>query len=263
MVSFLTVILISNAFCSSPAHTQTVSKSQALLLWEKAKAFEQKGLYLEAKKIYESFLEDKRLRKKAQKKKSSIQKDYEDLQIKILFSPLKTPDSFFHTVERGDTLYDLAKKYGTTIELIQRSNGLSGEKILDGKKLKIIRAKFSLVADKKTNRLILFADGKPLKQYRISTGLKGRTPTGTFKIINKVKNPTWYYGGKVVPPESPENILGSRWLGFDKAGYGIHGTTLPKSIGTHSSKGCIRMHNSDVEELYDIVPLGTEVVIKK
>ncbi len=258
---FLFGIFFLSSLGGVSVHAQTLSKSQAL--WDKAKVLERQGSYLEAKKIYEDFLEDKKLQKKIHKKKSSILRDYESLQMKILFSRLKTQDSLFHTVEKGDTLYDLAEKYGTTIELIQRSNGLEGEKILYGKKLKVSRSKFSVVVEKKENRLTLLADGKRFKRYRVSTGLKGKTPAGTFKIVSKVKNPTWYHGGKVIPPDSPENILGTRWLGFDKPGLGIHGTTLPKSIGTHSSKGCVRMYNSEVEELYDILPLGTQVTVKK
>ncbi len=47
-------------------------------------------------------------------------------------------------------------------------------------------------------------------------------------------------------------------LGF---GIGIHGTDEPQSVGTLCSSGCIRMLNSDIEELYDFVPVGTRVEI--
>ena len=56
-------------------------------------------------------------------------------------------------------------------------------------------------------------------------------------------------------------LLGSRWLGFNMPGYGIHGTIEPETIGKQVTAGCVRMRNSDVEELYDILPLGTEVSI--
>ena len=66
----------------------------------------------------------------------------------------------------------------------------------------------------------------------------------------------------MIPSESPENILGTRWLGFDMPGYGIHGTTQPDSIGKQATAGCVRMLNSEAEELYDLLPIGTEVTIK-
>jgi lipoprotein-anchoring transpeptidase ErfK/SrfK len=84
---------------------------------------------------------------------------------------------------------------------------------------------------------------------------------GNFKIVNKLINPPWFKAGAVVPPESPDNILGSRWMGFNLTGYGIHGTTEEETIGRQITQGCVRMTNSEVEELFAIVPTGTEVTI--
>ncbi len=50
-------------------------------------------------------------------------------------------------------------------------------------------------------------------------------------------------------------------MGFDLEGYGIHGTTESQSIGKQVTAGCIRMYNGDVQELYDIMPVGAEVII--
>ncbi len=79
--------------------------------------------------------------------------------------------------------------------------------------------------------------------------------------MNKLPNPTWFKAGAVVPPESPENVLGTRWMGFDLAGYGIHGTVEPQNLGKQVTQGCVRMANQDVEELYTIIPVGTEVTV--
>ena len=61
------------------------------------------------------------------------------------------------------------------------------------------------------------------------------------------------------------HLIGTRWIGFEDrpgaAGYGIHGTGDPNSIGRMLSEGCIRMLNADVEELYDFLVPGTEVKI--
>jgi len=51
-------------------------------------------------------------------------------------------------------------------------------------------------------------------------------------------NPTWFKAGAVVPAESPENVLGTRWMGFDLAGYGIHGTTEPKELVNRLLRVC-------------------------
>lgn len=230
-----------------------------LSTWEEARALVAEGAYLEAKEIYESLLANPDLGARA----AEVEKEYEALKIQILFSPLETPESIAHTIEPGDSLYELAKKYNTTVALLRKSNGIEGDKIIAGKKLKVNKAQFSIVIQKRRNRLTLLADANLLKRYRVATGKEGSTPAGVFKIVNKLENPTWYRAGAIVPPDSPDNILGSRWLGFDSPGYGIHGTTLPETIGQQASKGCIRMLNEDVEELYDIIPLGTEVEVRE
>jgi lipoprotein-anchoring transpeptidase ErfK/SrfK len=84
---------------------------------------------------------------------------------------------------------------------------------------------------------------------------------GAFKILVKLENPVWYKAGAVIPPESPDNVLGTRWMGFDLEGYGIHGTVDPDKIGQQVTSGCIRMRNEEVEELYKIVPRGTPVTV--
>ncbi len=100
-----------------------------------------------------------------------------------------------------------------------------------------------------------------IKTYVVSTGKDNSTPAGTFKIVNKLDSPTWFKAGAVVPADDPQNILGTRWLGFDLPGYGIHGTTDPGSLGSQVTQGCVRMSNPDIEELYIIVPMGTEATV--
>jgi len=189
------------------------------------------------------------------------QKKIEEINIKLLFSPALTPKSILYEIKPGDTLAKIAKEFKTTADLIKKSNGLTDDRILPGRKIKVWNAPFSIVVDKSQNTLILKTDEEVIKTYTVSTGVNNSTPTGNFKIINKLLNPTWFKTGVVVPAGSPENILGSRWLGFDLPGYGIHGTTDPRSLGKQVTQGCVRMSNSDVEELYTIIPTGTEVTI--
>lgn len=189
------------------------------------------------------------------------QKRIEEINIKLLFSPLLTPKSILYEIKPGDTLAKIAKEFKTTVELITKSNNLKGDKILPGRKIKVWIVPFSIVVDKSQNTLILKTDEEIIKTYVVSTGLNNSTPVGNFRIINKLTYPTWFKAGAVVAPNSPDNILGSRWLGFDSPGYGIHGTTDPQNMGKQITQGCVRMPNSDVEELYTIVPIGTEVTI--
>src|SRR5512132_2840286 len=84
------------------------------------------------------------------------------------------------------------------------------------------------------------------------------SPTGTFTIVSRVANPTYYHPGKVIPA-GPQNPIGTRWIGLNQKGYGIHGTDEPASIGYAKSHGCIRLRNADVEQLFDRVRPGDVV----
>jgi lipoprotein-anchoring transpeptidase ErfK/SrfK len=181
---------------------------------------------------------------------------------KALFSKEIASDSISYTVKPGDSLYVIARKNHTTADFIKRINDLKSDDIYPRMKLKIHTAPFSILVDKSKNTLVLYSNNEPVKKYSVATGKKNCTPAGEFKITDKLVNPTWFKTGAILPPGSPENALGTRWMGFDKPAYGIHGTIEPKSIGTQASEGCIRMLNEDVEEIYSIVPVGTKVTVQ-
>lgn len=223
-----------------------------------ASIYEKRNDLLNAKELYQKVMEKFPNSNNILKTQEAL----DDLNIKILFSPTIHPqDSSVYEVRKADSLSKIAKRFDTTIELIAKANNLKSDTVRIGQKLKIPKTKFSIVVDKSQNILTLKADGNVLKTYKVSTGKDFSTPIGTFKITNKIIDPVWYTAGAVVPAGSPNNILGSRWLGISKPGYGIHGTTDPKSIGSQITAGCVRMTNPDVEEVYSIVPDGTEVVI--
>ncbi len=222
-------------------------------------ALKEKGLYLDAVKAYEELLLEKDSLPKSLRKK--LVRGYERLNEKLLFSRTISPDTTEVTVVEGDAIYLIAKKNGTTSALTKKINGLTQDTIYPGMKLKVVTGKFFIRVDKSSNTLRLFLNDKPVKTYSVATGRDNSTPTGEFVVQHKLVDPTWYRTGAVIPPGSPENGLGTRWLGLDHPGYGIHGTTEPGLIGRQVSHGCVRMRNADVEELYDIIPYGTKVAI--
>ncbi|MBL7157947.1 MAG: L,D-transpeptidase family protein [Candidatus Omnitrophica bacterium] len=226
-------------------------------LYKKAVSLEAAGESEKAKRAFEHFLETH----PNDKKKEATRKKIEKLNVKILFSDSVTKDSFLYEIKPGDTLIKIATKFHTTVELIKKSNGLISDMIFPGKFLKVPQAKFSIHVDRSGNRLLLLSNGKLFKSYTVSTGENLSTPVGEFYIEEKMIKPVWYKIGATVSPDSPEYELGSRWMGISKENYGIHGTNDESTIGKHITKGCVRMKNSDVEELYAIVPSGTEVVI--
>ena len=127
-------------------------------------------------------------------------------------------------------------------------------------------SKHMLIINTKKNTLNYYVNYTLVREFRCATG-KASTPTPQRKttIVNKIKNRPYYKTG--IPGGDPRNPLGKRWMGLNIDGtqgstYGIHGNNNEKSIGKNVSHGCIRMHNSEVEWLFDQVPLGTVVLIK-
>jgi lipoprotein-anchoring transpeptidase ErfK/SrfK len=125
--------------------------------------------------------------------------------------------------------------------------------------------------DRDSFTLRLFRNLRPWKRYGIAVGMAGlETPSGTYRIQNKQVNPAWHVpnsawagslAGQVIPGGRADNPLKARWLGVAN-GVGIHGTAEDWSIGSRASHGCIRMHVSDVIDLYPRVPVGAPVLIK-
>ncbi|MGR5986234.1 L,D-transpeptidase [Bacillus cytotoxicus] len=111
-----------------------------------------------------------------------------------------------------------------------------------------------------TNQLSFFENGNYVRTFPVTTG-SPRTPTpeGSFCIINKYKNKE--YHRKKIPGGAPNNPLGTRWLGLNEKEYAIHGTNREGTIGRRESNGCIRMHDRDIQWLYDRVSVQTKVII--
>jgi lipoprotein-anchoring transpeptidase ErfK/SrfK len=126
----------------------------------------------------------------------------------------------------------------------------------------------------KTNqrRLYLIIDHDRALRYPVGVGKAGKQWTGTARIEGKYRNPAW------APPEdikrdnpkiadviaggSPANPMGVAAMTLSGGGqYAIHGTNRPGTIGHFVSYGCIRMHNTDIDDLYQRVSVGTPVVV--
>lgn len=99
-------------------------------------------------------------------------------------------------------------------------------------------------------KLYLLDEGNVVRKYTVASGMSGwPSPIGDWEITDKA---VWGEG------------FGARWMGLNVpwGSYGIHGTNNEGSIGQPASHGCIRMLNQDVIELYDMVEVGTPVIIR-
>ncbi|MEI5906739.1 L,D-transpeptidase family protein [Bacillus spongiae] len=160
-----------------------------------------------------------------------------------------------HTVVHGETLFSISQDYRKPMNVILSANpGIDPDKLYDGQQITIpglpdpITLPYKIVVNLTTRTLTLFKQNSIMKTYPVGVGkMLSQTPIGNYVIINKAPNP----GGP----------FGTMWMSLSKQHYGIHGTNNPASIGKYVSKGCIRMYNRDVEELAELIPIGTSVTI--
>ena len=171
-----------------------------------------------------------------------------------------------YPIQKGDKLTTIGKKFNVSPDLIGRVNHIRDERMLTlNRRIKIPKTNFSILVDKSNNTMVLLNDGKFFKRYRVRTGTDDwRTPNGAFRIQTKVKDPNWTdpKTGQHYAANDPGNELGTRWMAFDvNAQLGIHGTIHPETIGQYASNGCVGLLKEDAEEVFDLVPIGTEVKI--
>lgn len=132
----------------------------------------------------------------------------------------------------------------------------------------IARVSTRVVVDLSDAQVYLYWGGRLLSRYPVAVGQRGwETPTGTFKVLQKQRNPVWQQPitGELIPT-GPNNPLGNRWIGFWSDGrhrIGFHGTNKENLVGQAISHGCLRMRNADVGVLYEQVGVGTPIIVRQ
>lgn len=107
-------------------------------------------------------------------------------------------------------------------------------------------------------------DGRALR-YSVGVGRQGMQWSGSTSVSHKARSPAWREGrhSPTIPGGSSRNPMGVAAMTMRGVDYAIHGTNNPASIGGFVSHGCIRMHNSEVLDLYARVRIGTPVVVEQ
>ena len=134
----------------------------------------------------------------------------------------------------------------------------------------------SIVVDSDNHYLYLVQDGGKAIRYGITVGEEALAFSGIAKVGNMAEWPKWTPTASIhkriegLPASVPggvDNPLGARALYLYQNGqdilFRIHGTNEPWSIGDQVSSGCVRMLNEDVVDLYERVPTGTTVYVKR
>jgi lipoprotein-anchoring transpeptidase ErfK/SrfK len=134
----------------------------------------------------------------------------------------------------------------------------------------------SILVKTAERKLYYVLPNKQALRFPVGVGREGFSWSGRNHISRKAEWPTWRppqvmidreaRRGHYLPEEmqgGPENPLGARALYIGSTEFRIHGTTQPWSIGHAVSSGCIRMLNQHVEDLYERVAVGANVVVEK
>ncbi len=172
-----------------------------------------------------------------------------------------------YTVKQGEIPASVAKKYAITAELFMKINNIPNEwSMRAGRDYKVINGPFNIVVHKKTFELEVFLGDYFITKYTIGLGRDNSTPLGEFLAGSRLKRPPWpgedkKTGRRVyIKYGEPDYPLGEHWISLQKDGkntaYGIHGTDKPQTIGAQDSRGCIRMYDKDIAELYDLLVTG-------
>jgi L,D-transpeptidase ErfK/SrfK len=183
-----------------------------------------------------------------------------------------------HTVQPGETLLDIARKYDMGISELTAFYPEKDPWLLEAGSEMQIPALWILPPSQRQGivinvpemRLYHFHPKKgSVSTYPVTVGEEETpTPLGTFRIVDREIDPEWNIPSKLQPKYSKkimqagdDNPIGKYWLGLSRRGYGIHGTDNAWSVGRILSNGCIRLYPEDIDKLFPDVPKGTVVEI--
>ena len=208
-----------------------------------------------------------------------IKRKLSELADKWLFSRTVFPKDKLcdnYRVRSGDLLSAIGKQHKVPWEILKEVNRISRPELLKaGEMIKVIHGPFHARIYRSTFTMDLYLQHTFVRSFPVGLGKADmETPTGLWRVKQggKLIKPPWSdpVTHKLLNYGDPGYALGSRWIALegikgnakDRSGFGIHGTKEPETIGTRSSRGCIRLHNGDVILVYNLlVPRYSQVEI--
>jgi hypothetical protein len=199
-----------------------------------------------------------------------VKQKLSELADKWLFSRTVFPEDRLcsnYQVKDGDLLRAIGNKNKVPWEILQEVNKISRPELLkSGEMIKVVQGPFHAKVYRSTFTMDIYLQNTFVCSFGVGLGQEGKeTPTGLWSVKQggKMIKPPWSdpETGKLLNYGDPGYALGSRWIALDglrgeakdRTGFGIHGTVEPETIGTKSSKGCIRLHNGDVIKVYSLL----------
>ena len=199
-----------------------------------------------------------------------LKKRLSELADKWLFSRTVYPQDPLcgnYQVMEGELLKQIGGENKVPWEILQEINNISRPELLkSGSRIKVIHGPFHAKISRSTFTMDVYLQRTFVRSFAVGLGLEGKeTPTGLWSVRQggKLIKPPWSDPdtGKLLNYGDQGYALGSRWIALEglkgeakgRTGFGIHGTIEPETIGTKSSRGCIRLHNGDVIKVYNLL----------
>lgn len=174
-----------------------------------------------------------------------------------------------YEVQPGDTLEKIADAYEVPWQLLANINGLRDPRaVRPGESLKVVKGPFNAYVNLSKFELLLYLGSRYAGRFPIGIGKDKETPEGTFEVLQKVTNPTYHGAEAVVHKDDPNNPMGEFAIDLGNHIW-IHGTNDPQSIGRADSRGCIRLGERDIKDLFEILSArsdrtaGSQVTIRR
>ena len=257
-------------FSSIVAEANSLTSPQVAVLLKDAQKDIAEGRIIAARDTLNDILNmamEENLRGQIKKQMSTLANDW------LLSRTVHLGDNLCSTyqVQPGDILTQVAAGFKVPYQFLMRINNIPNEKSLQaGQKIKVVHGPFHAIVYRSSFTMDLYLQNIYVKTYRVGLGKEGHeTPSGLWraKIGGKLIKPTWTdpETGKTYHADDPDYPLGSGWIaleGIDSRtrgidGIAIHGTNDEQTIGTKSSRGCIRLFNGELVELYDMFAEGS------
>ncbi len=173
-----------------------------------------------------------------------------------------------HTVQRGENLFRIALRYGTTVQALARANGIVNvNRLYAGQRLTIPSSSNPppvtppsgvsgrwIDVNLSTQRVTAYDGHTPVRSMLASTGLP-RTPTVTGHYRITVK----YWSASMSGPGY--HFANVPYVMYFYRGYGFHGTYWHNNFGHPMSHGCVNLPTSEARWLFSWAAVGTPVII--
>lgn len=263
---------------------------------DEARRATKEGRPVQAREIVNRVLLDRRT---AEGDREALRAWLTELNDLLVFSPTivaNDPLVTSYRVKGGDRLSRIVQNESLAVDwrFITRINKMSNANNLrEGQTLKLVRGPFHAIVDKSAFRLDLYvgptvavsmlerqnpatagpeSDWMYIRSFRVGLGEHDGTPVGIFvcRENSKLVDPAWQNPrtGERFASNDPKNPIGEHWLGIEGvdptskalAGYGLHGTIEPESIGMEKSMGCVRMLPGDIAVVWELLTERVSVV---